>query len=148
MELLIGLGVNQTFWFQFAAFLIAYLILHFVLFVPYFRAYEERIRKTEGQTDLAERYLAESQELQAQYEIKARELNSEIKGIYDQSRVVAQKEQDRVIQQARSEAKSRLESSKATIRDQAGRARVELKAQVAGISQAITEKLLGKETLQ
>ncbi|MCB0384998.1 MAG: ATP synthase F0 subunit B, partial [Bdellovibrionales bacterium] len=115
MEILTALGVNSTLGIQFIIFLVAYVFLTTLVFKPYHRAYEERVKRTEGNTDLAERILTESKDLELQFEQKARALNNETKIIFDHSRTEAMKEYDRMVSQARDRAKSIMEKTRLQI---------------------------------
>lgn len=148
MELLRGLGLDSSVGIQLVIFLITYLILHFVLFKPYFAAYNERLKRTMGQADLAEKYLAESQALQAVYENKARELSAQYKAIYDDSRLKAQREYDQTVSAARQTAKTQFETTKQKIRTELDSARKESQKEVPAVAGAITARLLGKDLIQ
>ena len=145
MELLRGLGLDSSVGIQLVLFLVTYLILHFVLFKPYFAAYNERISRTMGRAELAEKYLAESQALQGEYENKARQLSAQYKAIFDESRLKAQKESDQTVSQARQAAKSQLESMKQKIRGELENARKDAQKEIPTVTSAITSRLLGKE---
>ena len=148
MELLRGLGVDQTIGIQFVVFVATYLVLHFVLFKPYFMAFKERVEKTMGQTEQAERYIAEAQELQHQYETKARKLSGEYKAIYDRSRGEAMREYDRLVGEARQGAKAAFEVAKERIDHELQAAQEEVRKEVPAVASGIVSQLLGKEARQ
>jgi len=148
MEMLRGLGVNSTVGIQLVIFLVGYAFLYFALFKPYFRAYAERVDRTMGRAELAERYIAESTALQAEYETKARELSSQYKSIFDESRSQALREYDRVVSEARLAAKAQLENAKQKIRSELENANNQLQKEIPAVAEAITSRLLGKDMLQ
>jgi F-type H+-transporting ATPase subunit b len=148
MELLRGLGVNSTVGIQMVIFLVAYLALHFILFKPYFRAYVDRVERTMGRAELAERFLAESQSLQSEYERKARELSAQFKTIFDGSRSTAMREYDQLVNDARQAAKASFETSKQKIDVEIDAARKSLQSEIPALSEVITARLLGKDLAQ
>ena len=91
MDILSALGVDATLGIQFIIFLVSYVFLVNVVFKPYHRAYEERVKRTLGNAEFAERILAETKELEIEFEQKARLLNYETKGIFDSERSEAMK---------------------------------------------------------
>jgi F-type H+-transporting ATPase subunit b len=148
MELLRGLGVNATVGIQLVIFLATYLVLHFVLFKPYFRAYVNRVERTMGRAELAERFLAESQHLQTEYERRARELSAQTKTIFDGSRTQAMREYDQLVNEARQAAKASFESSKQKINTEMAGARQGLQGEIPNLAEVITARLLGKDLAQ
>ena len=54
MDLLIQLGVNHTLAVQLVMFLVTFVILKYVLFEPYYAAFNERQERTVGRTELAD----------------------------------------------------------------------------------------------
>src|SRR5262245_8514189 len=71
MSLLASLGVNETLVIQLGIFLAVYMVLKYVLFTPYFKAFNQRAESTVGQADLAERYIAETKALEDEFANKA-----------------------------------------------------------------------------
>ncbi len=145
MEILTALGVNATVGIQFVIFLITYLVIYFVLIKPYFEAFLVREEKTVGQTEDAERLISEAQQLQAEYEKKAREISQSYKVIYDQNRLEATKEYDRLVADARLQAKKISEEAALRIGSEMSQAQSKLSQEIPQISKEIMVKLIGKE---
>lgn len=145
MDLLISLGVNQTLAYQFGIFLVVYLALKYVLFAPYFQAYNERNERTVGKTELAERFVAETHELEQTYALKAQEVNERYKSVYDRTRSEAVKEYDRLIGEARTQGKKLIDEARNQAQKEMASARSQLAQEISGISQLINHKLIGKD---
>lgn len=145
MELLRGLGVNSTIGYQLVIFLITYVILHQVLFRPYYKAYLARIERTMGRTEMAERFTAEAQALQAEYESKARALSTKYRELFEASRVQANKEQDEIVNAARTHAKTTMETAKQKITSELTTARKSLEKETPVLADTIMARLLGKD---
>lgn len=145
LDMLRGLGVNETVGPQLVIFLFSYTVLYFLILKPYFKAYVERVDRTMGRAELAERYIAESHALQSEYENKARSMSASYKSIFDESRTKAMREYDQMVGEARNAAKTQLESSKEKIRSQLTTARKDLEKEVPGVVSEITTRLLGKD---
>lgn len=145
MELLTQLGVNSSLGFQLVCFLIVYAILKYVLFTPYFKAYNERNLRTVGQTELAEKFVTETRELEEKFAAKATEVNERYKAVYDKTRSEAAKEYDRMVNESRAQAKRLVDEARSKIQKEMEGARTHLKSEVASVSKLINQKLVGKE---
>lgn len=145
MDLLIQLGVNETLAIQLVMFLIMYVVLKYMLFEPYYAAFNERKERTEGQTELAERFVTEARELEEHFNEKAQEANDRFREIYDKSRVEAVKEYDRLVNEARTKSKAAIEAAAAKIHQEMNVVRAQLSAETAGVSQLMVQKLIGKD---
>lgn len=145
MEILKSLGVNSTLWIQLVCFLVSYLALHFLILKPYSAALRERENRTIGNQENAVRIIDEANELQADFEKKAKSINSEIKKAFDQSRSEATKEYDRLVESARGEAEAVLAEARTQISGEIKSAKTVLVSEVPNVSAAIASKLAGKE---
>ena len=145
MAILESIGLNGTIFIQFAIFFVTYIFVNGLVFKPYNKAYEERIKKTTGNKGLAELALEESKTLQVEYEQKAKILNQEFKTIYDSSKSEAMHEYDKLINQARSESQDFLSKNKKFISEEIDKAKKELGDEAKTVSSSIASKLLGKE---
>ena len=139
-----SLGIDWTLWVQVGIFIIAFLSLSSLLFKPYMAAYEERKRRTSGNLESATEIEKDTEALQADYEKQAKELNAELKAIFDRARAEGQSTSSQVVDQARAEADRELGSARTLVEKQLGDARTRLKQDVTDLSQVITNKLLNR----
>lgn len=145
MELLKALGVDSTLWVHLACFIVSYLALTNLILKPYGKALRERESRTVGSEETAVKLVGEANELQSEYEKKARAINVEIKSFYDQSRTTASKDYERLVEVARGEAAKVLETSRAHISTEVQAARRTLSAEAPAVAATIASKLAGKE---
>lgn len=143
MELFKTLGLDVTVFIQFGLFVFVYIFLSNILFKPYIKAFNKRKDQTIGKTDTAERYIAEAEDLEKEYETKAREISLKFKVIHDESRSSALKEHDKLVTEARSQAKELTDQAKKEITTQTQQAKSELKAQIPIIAKSISEQMVG-----
>jgi hypothetical protein len=54
IEILTGLGINSSVFFQFGIFFIAFISMKYIVFTPYLNAYNERQKRTVGGQEEAE----------------------------------------------------------------------------------------------
>lgn len=145
MEILKSLGIDFTLWIHLACFLIAYFGFTTLVLKPYMAALRERERRTLGNEEMAVRLVDEANELHSEYERRARALNSELKGAFDQSRSEAMREYDTMVNVARDEAAKLIAASRVEIAAEIQNTRKILMAEIPAVSAAITTKLAGKE---
>jgi F0F1-type ATP synthase membrane subunit b/b' len=148
MNILTALGVNSTLWIQLGCFLVAYVALTQLVFKPYMAAFHERITRTIGNEEYAQRILQEVADLQTQYEVRARELNDETKSIFDQTRVAAMRDYDKTISAARQETTDLLEKTRIQIAVNIREAQTAVMREAPDVGRVIASKLMGKEVAQ
>lgn len=143
MGLLVSLGVNQTLFFQLGIFFAVFIVLKHVLFEPYFKAYVARNEATVGQAELAERYLAETKDLEEQFAVKAQTANERFRAIFEKTRGETVKEHDRLVTEARTRAKSLTDAARKKIQVEVDGAKTQLSKEIPGVSKLIVQKLIG-----
>ncbi|MGE3973102.1 MAG: ATP synthase F0 subunit B [Bdellovibrionales bacterium] len=146
--LILSLGINPTLWTQLAIFLFTFAILNWIVFKPYYNAYEEREKRTVGSKGETDQLVADTAQLQGQYEIEARKVNDQIKLVFDQARQTAQAQQNQILSQAREQSADTLKSARQSLEKEISTAKQMLKSEVTEIGSAITEKLIGKEAMK
>lgn len=144
MDIIQQLGINGAAAIQFAIFICTFFFLNLFVFTPYYKAHEEREKRTLGSEDLAQEIHKKSTELHSEYQVKAKEVTKKIKDIYDAHRSDALKEYDTLVGKARAEATSLLETNNQKIAQSIQATTAALRAETTNISVAITQKLLGK----
>ena len=145
MEILNSLGVNSTIFVQFGIFLFTFLVLNLVAFKPYAKAHRERHGRTLGEEELAKKLFTEGQDLEFHYEKRAREINDEIRSIFDSARGEANKRYSEILESARLESQKVVVQTREKIRAETEVARAGLVKEVPSLAGAITERLIGKE---
>lgn len=144
MAIVQALGLNGSLLIQFAIFAFAIVYLSYVVFVPYLAALQKREEQTKGGEDLAVEILKQSDELKAQYETKARQINSEIKTIFDEHRDQANREYNSILLKARAESTKQIELARAQVIAELVVATKEIKNEVSIVAGIISQKMLAK----
>jgi F0F1-type ATP synthase membrane subunit b/b' len=139
------LHLNQTFFVQLLFFIVTFGFLSLLLFKPYYKAYEQRLQKTQGSEDIAVKMLADSESLYSQYQEAARQLNLEIKAAYDELRGSTQKETDNIINTGRKDSQGKIDKALKEMTAQLDSEENKALALIPEISSLIRTKLLGKE---
>lgn len=144
LNILVWVGVNETVYYQLVIFPVGYMFLYFLVCKPYFRMLQEREKRTLGNQDLAGKIREETQQLESEYQIKARELSAQYKSIYDQCRTEAVREYDEIMNQARQRAKDRVEKKRQEIKQNVFEARKQLMGEKSHVAKAIVTQVLGE----
>jgi F0F1-type ATP synthase membrane subunit b/b' len=142
LDILIALGVNKTVFAQFVIFIVAFIFLKYFIFSPYLAAYEERRRRTVGVVGAGKELQIEIESLEAQFTKQARNLNDQIKVVFDEKRAKAQKESSVILSEAQKLAQEKLTIGKKETQDAYLGAKGQLKTLVPELGQTIKQRLL------
>jgi F0F1-type ATP synthase membrane subunit b/b' len=143
IEILRSLGINDTVFYQFAIFFVAYISMNFIVFKPYLRAHEERIRRTEGGQKQAEELTLAALEKEQEFQVEARKLNEKIKEIFARINLKAKKETEEILLKAKQQMESDSEAAKKELDQSILLARKEMEGMLPEISQKIQNKFVG-----
>ena len=142
MAILHQLGINYTTFYCFLIFIFTFFFLKEILFRPYFIAFEERESRTKGGEENAKDPHSKTEELKLQFEEEARDLNAEIKSIFDETRGLATKEYEKVVYEARKQAEQVIEENRSRVSGEMKKAQEQLKLEAPGVALTITKKML------
>ncbi len=143
MEILLQLGANGTAFIQFGLFIVAISFLTVVVYNPFFKAYDERLKLTKGADQIANETQDEAKKLEQIYQVRAREINSKIQSIFDTSRKQASEAGATILAQAKDAATEATEKSRADIANQKQKAEQIVAAISEDVASEITKKLTG-----
>ncbi len=141
---LTSLGINNTLFIHFGIFLIAYLALSHLIFKPYLKALEEREKRTVGSADLTSRILEETESLKAEYQAKARQINSEIKEVMEAAKKEATDLYQTEVQLAQRIYLENLDELKARVETARNQSFARVDQEVDSVSRAISDRLVGR----
>jgi F0F1-type ATP synthase membrane subunit b/b' len=100
--------------------------------------------RTKGGEDLAIELHKQADDLRAQYESKARQVNGNVKTVFDEYRLEASKEYEQIVSKARIESQKLIEAAREKVTVEIGEAQVRIKAEAPMIAQEMTRRLLAK----
>jgi F-type H+-transporting ATPase subunit b len=138
------LGLDHTFFIQFAMIAALYFILSRIFFRPFQQLIERRHARTVEDRKAAEELLQQAQEKMNEYQRRLTEERKLARAEIDQAIQAAKKEESALLQAARDEAKSITQGAIANLEAQREKIRKELHADVEEIAQLVTEKLMVK----
>ena len=143
MEILLQLGANETAFIQFIIFVVAISFLTVVVYNPYFKAYDQRLKLTKGADQVANETQDEAQKLTQIYQTKAREINAKINHVFETSRIDALKSCAIIAEAAKNSVQTKAEAAAKNIETQKANASSQLKVIAQDVSNEIVKKLMG-----
>lgn len=146
LGILTSLGINSSVWPMMGLFVIALIVLSQLIFKPYLAAYTQRELRTSGGEAEADQLNAETVRLQGEYDAKAKELNREMRSIFDEIKLNAVQENDARLAKAHAEFEGLVKKSKALVDSEFTKAQESLSREVPELSKVIVDRLMGKST--
>lgn len=143
MEILLQLGANETAFIQFVLFVLSIGFLTIYVYGPYFKAYDERLKRTKGADTVAKEAADEAKSLALIFQTKARETNDKIKNIFDQKRTEAGKLTADILSDAKTAAEKNTAAARADIDAQKQNAQANIQTLSAEISAQLKQKFEG-----
>ena len=142
ISILQSLGINNTLFYQFGIFFVAFISMKYIVFKPYLDAYNERLKRTVGGQEETEQLLNEVNERETVYSQKAKKLNGEIKEIFAEQNSKAKKEMEQIMAVAKKEADEKTESARKELEASVSAARKEMESHIPTISENIQKKFV------
>jgi F0F1-type ATP synthase membrane subunit b/b' len=135
------LGIDSTFFTQFALFLVVFLWLRFVYFSPFLRLIQRREGSSEGLSDGAAKLEEDAARLETEYQEKLSAARKKAAANREVILADARKEGGALIARARDEAKMKLEGARSTAAKEADAELAALQAQVGSVTSLLVQKL-------
>lgn len=135
------LGIDATFFPQFAIFIFIFLWLRFVYFSPYLKLILKRENSSDGAMGEAQKLDEESSRLEQAREETLLAARKRAGAQRDAVLAQARKEANELVSKARDEAKQKLEKSRESAQKSSETELASLKAQVGGLSSMLVQKL-------
>lgn len=142
MAILSQLGINYTTFYCFLIFVVTFFFLKELLFRPYYLAFEEREKRTKGGQEGAKDLQKQTLDLHKEFEQEARDLNSQIKNIFDLARSEATKDVEGILASGRKSAEKVIEETRLTVAGEVKKSREQMRLEAPSIALAITKKML------
>ncbi len=143
MEILLQLGANGTAFIQFFLFVITISFLTIVIYNPFFKANDQRIKQTKGADQVASETQDEAKKLELIFQARAREINDKIRTVFDSSRNEANESATKILTEAKQVVTLATEKARAEIDKQKQNAQLNSQAIAEEVSNEISKKLTG-----
>ncbi|MBN1114912.1 MAG: hypothetical protein JXA66_06190 [Oligoflexia bacterium] len=136
------LGVNSSFFYQFALVVIVYMILSRAIFKPLLAILVTRREKTAGKKLKADELAAQTEKIQADYNRMWMELEDKAFAKRDEIHAEAAKEVKSILRQAYDEADSYISGQKSIIEKNMHGAETELDKYIPGLAENVRDALI------
>ena len=143
--LLDQLGLDKTFFIEFALIAALFLFLSKVYFKPFLKLFEARHKKTVEDREAAEKLLAEAHSRLEEYKRVLAEERTSARREYEALLLEARKQESQLLAEAREEAKKITQEAADSANRQREQLRKQLEKDVESIAQTISESLLSRK---
>ena len=134
--------VNSSFFYQFFIFLGLMVGVYFMITKPYFLAYKKRNQYTEGDEEDLESIKKEIEELEGQYQKRSRDLNRDLKEIYNKSKKETEDEKALLLMEAQKKARKKVDEANQSLKTSLESLRKDISSEVDSVSDEIIKKVL------
>ncbi len=140
-----ALGINLGYLIsQIVNFALLALLLYFVAYKPILRMLDERSARIKKGLDDAEAASRRAAEMEQEFEARMTEARKEGQEIIAQATQMSEQARQEILDTARKESRAQIEKAKEEIARERESAMAELRQQVADLSLAISEKVIGE----
>jgi F-type H+-transporting ATPase subunit b len=140
-----ALGINLGYLIsQIVNFTLLAVLLYFVAYKPILRMLDERSGRIKKGLDDAEAASRRAAEMEQEFEARMTEARKEGQEIVAQATQMSEKARQEILETARKESRAQIEKAKEEIARERELAMAELRQQVADLSLAISEKVIGE----
>ena len=140
-----ALGINLGYLIsQIVNFTLLAVLLYFVAYKPILRMLDERSGRIKKGLDDAEAASRRAAEMEQEFEARMTEARKEGQEIVAQATQMSEKARQEILETARKESRAQIEKAREEIARERELAMAELRQQVADLSLAISEKVIGE----
>ena len=136
------LGLNQTFFYQFGIFLVAFALLSQLYFKPFLKIIEARNKAIHKNREEADAAIAEAKAMLESYQTQIRAERQQAKKQLEDALSEARKEEEKVLGAARAEARDIALSAAQELSKQEAQIRSNLAVDVESMALQLSKKLL------
>jgi len=140
-EILHQLEINETFFFHFVLFVVTFLVLKKIYFLPFLGLIQERNEKTHEDTRRALEITKEGIDAHEKYSQKILSARTVARENYESAIQVARSQEARLTQEAQLKAKSETKRALEKVESQKKQLKEELRGEVEKLTQQVCEKL-------
>ncbi len=145
MEVLAQLGIDHTYFFQLALFILTLFVLANYVFKDFVELLDVREQRTKGSEVVAVEEQQRATELHQEYEVKARALSGEVKSVFDNYRHLANEEYEKIVSAVREESAKLIEETRDRVSSEVNDEMTKLKKEAPLVAQAMAFRLLSKD---
>lgn len=139
------LGIDQSFFAQFAIFAVLFFVVTNVFFRPFLQLFEYRDRRTVQDREAAEKLMAQAEAKFEDYKKRLSEERADARKSLDAVLADAKKEENAILSNARNEAKKITQEAADSVAKQREQLGKQLQSDVDSLAKSISENLLARK---
>jgi len=136
------LHVNETFFFQIGIFLTSILVLWFLVFNPYLKAYEEREKATVGSKTQGQSLAEETLKLNNEFEQEARKQSLKLKDFFEKSKKESSSYSEARLSETKKSSESYLDTERKKIQSAISETKKQLSIEIPKIADEFKNKII------
>ena len=140
-EILAQLGIDQTFYYEFAIFMVIFLVIPSLFFKPFQKLIEARHQKTVADRERAEELVKQANAKLEEFRTRMTEERTRARAEHERVIAEVKAEEAKIIGVARDEAKKITQASLESIQNQSAQLKRALEADVEGLALQISDIL-------
>jgi F0F1-type ATP synthase membrane subunit b/b' len=140
-EILAQLGIDQTFYYEFAIFVVIFLVIPPLFFKPFQKLIEARHQKTVADRDRAEELVKQANAKLEEFKARMNEERARARAEHERVIAEVKTEEAKILGLARDEAKKITQETLETIQNQSAHLKRALEADVEGLALNISDML-------
>jgi F-type H+-transporting ATPase subunit b len=144
-ELLNQLGLDSTFFIEFAMIAVLFFALSQFYFKPFLKLFQARHKKTVEDREVAMRLMAQAQAKLDEYKRLLHDARHENKKALEHAITEARKSETEILAEARNEAKKITQAAADSVNNQREDLKKQLQADVEAIARSISDRLLSRK---
>lgn len=144
-EILDQLGLDSTFFTEFAIFLVLFAFLSRAYFAPFMRLFKERHERTVSDREAARAMITQADERFAEYQQRLGEVRARARAEIDEAVRAGKAEEHAALNAARDEAKKITLAAVAEVEAERARLRAAIETDAESLAKSIVDHLLVKK---
>ncbi len=138
-------NIDHTFFIQVISFLLLFVVLRKLLFIPLMEYIDKRQKHIEDSINEAEAKLEDAQKIKNEHVEQLKKVRNEAREIIEHARSQGEESKEEKLAEAKEEVKKMLERAEREITREKDKAKEELRDQLAILTLAASEKVLKKQ---
>ncbi|MBC7692988.1 MAG: ATP synthase F0 subunit B [Methylotenera sp.] len=139
------LGLDQTFFTEFAIFAVLFLVLSNLYFKPFLKLFEARNKRTVQDRAAAEKLVSQAHSKIEEYKTQLSQARADARKDFDAVLLETKKEEAEILSHARNEAKKITQDAVDSISRQTEQLKKQLEVEVESLAKTISDTLLKRQ---
>jgi F0F1-type ATP synthase membrane subunit b/b' len=143
-EIASQLGINSSIFYLFVLICVFHLVVSNLYIKPYQKLFEQREKSTSGASRQAEDLIKKTEQMQALYMERVKDLNIKVRAIHKEQEDKAKIEAAAILQKASAEIREKAQAAQQALEAEKNGVWKQLSGETGDLAQEIVSKVLGR----